>query len=295
MTEKNTKNMTALVSCFARAYHYRNNEVWVFADDYAEKLMTRQEYAAVAESMSKGINYFNPGFVGNLEEALRWIVDNQLSPSVLGRSAFCEDMLRSAAMDGCRQYLVFAAGYDTFAYRNQFGGLKVFELDLPDIIDDKISRVSNCEKQAVYVPCDLSSPLWQKALLQRGYDASGISFSSLLGISYYLTREQFDALIRGAASVVCPGSRICFDYPLSVAGEECMKNEELASAAGEKMKAKYSRKDIELILEKNGFEAADHFDEKKMTEKYFNEYNKAQPNHIMHAPEGVGYCMAVKK
>ena len=25
-------NMTALVSAFARAYHYRNNRTWVFAD-----------------------------------------------------------------------------------------------------------------------------------------------------------------------------------------------------------------------------------------------------------------------
>ena len=25
-------NMTALVSAFARAYHYKNNDTWVFAD-----------------------------------------------------------------------------------------------------------------------------------------------------------------------------------------------------------------------------------------------------------------------
>ena len=30
-------HMTAFVSTFARAYHYRNNEEWVFTDAYAEK------------------------------------------------------------------------------------------------------------------------------------------------------------------------------------------------------------------------------------------------------------------
>ena len=185
------KNMTALVSCFARAYHYCNNEVWVFADDYAEKLLTRQEYDAVAGNMSGGISYFNPRFEGDAEEALRWIVDNQLSPSVLGRSAFCEDKLEAAVEDGCKQYLVFAAGYDTFAYRNQFDGLKVFELDLPDMIDDKKSRTDGDGNRAVYIPCDLSSPAWQDKLMQSAYDDLEISFCSLLGISYYMTGAQF--------------------------------------------------------------------------------------------------------
>ena len=31
-------NMTAKVSCFARAYHFKNNEEWIFRDDKAEAL-----------------------------------------------------------------------------------------------------------------------------------------------------------------------------------------------------------------------------------------------------------------
>ena len=37
-------NMTALVSCFARAYHYRNSNLPVFADHVAEKMLTAEEY-----------------------------------------------------------------------------------------------------------------------------------------------------------------------------------------------------------------------------------------------------------
>lgn len=32
-------NMTAKVSCFARAYHYNNNSIRIFTDDIAEKLL----------------------------------------------------------------------------------------------------------------------------------------------------------------------------------------------------------------------------------------------------------------
>lgn len=84
------KNMTALVSAFARCYHYKNNKYRIFSDNIAEKILSNEEYNAIANSMSEGINFFNPNFVGTKEDALRWIVDNQLSPSVLGRSAFCE-------------------------------------------------------------------------------------------------------------------------------------------------------------------------------------------------------------
>lgn len=291
------KNMTALVSCFARAYHYRNNEMRVFADDYAEKLMTQQEYDAVAGNMSGGISYFNPDFKGNAEEALRWIVDNQLSPSVLGRSAFCEKKLADAVKEGCGQYLIFAAGYDTFAYRNDYDSLKVFELDLPDMIDDKVSRTGDAGNRVIYIPCDLSSPSWQDKLMQSAYDAAEISFCSLLGISYYLTGAQFEALLRGIASAVCPGSMICFDYPYPScdAGEESARNEEMAAAAGEQMKAKYSRSEVEMLLNRVGFEVMEHLDDDGMTENYFDEYNEAVPEHQMKAPAGVGYCLAVLK
>lgn len=291
----NEKNMTALVSCFARAYHYRNNEVRVFDDDYAEKLLSPQEYDAISGNMSGGISYFNPGFEGDAQEALRWIVDNQLSPSVLGRSAFCEDMLEAAVKDGCRQYLVFAAGYDTFAYRNGFDDLKVFELDLPDMIDDKISRAGDAGNRAIYIPCDLSSSSWQEKLMAGGYEASEMSFSSLLGISYYLTKEQFEKLLEGVAAAACSASLICFDYPLDEAGDESIRNEQLAAAAGEKMQAKYSGGEIGRLLDKLGFEVVEHLDESSMTEKYFSEYNMAQPEHRMKAPEGVGYCLAALK
>ena len=53
-------NMTALVSAFARAYHYRNkrayhyrnNHTWVFADPIAEKMLTDEEYTAISQNMS---------------------------------------------------------------------------------------------------------------------------------------------------------------------------------------------------------------------------------------------------
>ena len=54
--------------------------------------------------MSDGIDFFCPGFEGTREEGLRLILDRQLSPSVLGRSVFCESKLAYAIANGCFSY-----------------------------------------------------------------------------------------------------------------------------------------------------------------------------------------------
>lgn len=85
-------NMTAKVSCFSRAYHYKNNAVHIFADTAAERLLG-EDYGQIAENMTAGLLFFFPDFKGTKEEGLRLIVEKQLAPSVLGRSAYCEEAL----------------------------------------------------------------------------------------------------------------------------------------------------------------------------------------------------------
>ena len=92
-------------------------------------------------------------------------MDGQLSPSVLGLSAFAEQCLTNEVRLGCRQYVLFAAGYDTFALRAPVQGLRVYELDQPGLIEDKKWRIERSgieEKAAVeYVPCDLADAGWR--------------------------------------------------------------------------------------------------------------------------------------
>ena len=141
------ENTTAKVSLFARGYHYENNSVHIFADTVAKKLLG-QEYDQIAQNMSQGISFFIPGFEGTPDEGLRLIVDNQLSPSVLGRSAFCERMIENEVKNGCSQIVLLASGYDTFAIRNSDDGLLVFELDLPEVVDDKRMKIEGADLQS---------------------------------------------------------------------------------------------------------------------------------------------------
>lgn len=289
-------NMTAKVSCFARAYHYNNNSIRIFTDDIAEKLLG-EDYNQIAKSMSDGIDFFCPGFEGTREEGLRLILDRQLSPSVLGRSVFCESKLAYAIVNGCKQYLVFAAGYDTYALRNKDSATKVYELDYPELLKDKAERIkkANLKASAVNVPCNLADLEWKNELLTVGYDKDKKAFGSLLGISYYLKKVDFEQLVMSISEIMSEGSAICFDYPSVDESAETRRTQMLASEAGEQMKAVYSYKEIGMILDKHGFKIEEHLDENDMTYRYFREYNQANPMHQMNAPVGVGYVYAVKR
>ena len=237
-------NMAALVSCFARAYHCRNSNMPGFADPVAEQMLTTEEYDAISRNMTQGIQYFAPDFQGTQEEALQFIVNYQLAPSVLARSAFCERAIGNAVRLGCRQIVIYACGYDTFSLRTHNQALTVYELDLPEMIADRWKRIARAGLEAAChvedIGCDLSQPSWKAKLIEAGFDAKKNSFGTLLGISYYLSKLDFKNLVAAIASISCEGSSICFDYPVSEAGAESQRNRELAAAAGEMMKAEYS-------------------------------------------------------
>lgn len=293
------ENMTAKVSCFARAFHYKNNDFWVFKDEMAEKLLGTHEYQAIAENMAQGIKFFAPDFKGSKEESLRFIADKQLSPSVLGRSAFCEQHLKKECEAGCRQYIIFAAGYDTFSFREKNPNLKVYNLDLPEVIADRKEKTEkyklSYKTETQEIPCNLSKDSLQQKLAEYGFDETEKTFGSLLGISYYLAKEDFQKLLNKISKIIPENSAICLDFPLENTGTESEKNRKLAKAANEQMKAKYSYEEMEKLLVANGFQICEYLDANKMTEKYFEAYNSHNSEHTMKAPEGVGYLFAIKK
>lgn len=298
--------MTALISAFSRAYHSENNDVKIFNDSVARLLLSEQEYSQIEKSMAQGIRFFNPSFDGSDVDALRWIVDNQLSPSPLGRSAFAEQALRNAVNSGTKQYLIFAAGYESFAYRQPAWAsqLQIFELDHPIMSVEKQTRINGLFEKIpdnlTYLPVDLAITSIDECLFAHtSFNRLQLSFCSLLGISYYLSKENFTNLIRGISNMVCTGSSIIFDYPdqdtyTDKAGERTKKQVMLAGRAGEAMLASYSYSDMEALLSNCGFLIYEHLEPKEITKQYFSEYNRANSQHSILAFDNVNYCLAVK-
>lgn len=217
------KSLTALISAFSRAYHALNNEVTIFNDSLARDLLTDEEFNQIAKNMSNGIGFFNPSFVGEPEQALRWVVDNQLSPSPLGRAAFAEKSLEWAVRTGTEQYLIWGAGYDTFAYRQPLWAkaLQIFEVDHPATARDKQERLKSAgiviPDNVHYIEADFTKGTWKKEMQNHNsFNSDKISYCSILGVAYYLSKESFESVISSISSIVAKGSSIIkTNYPVT--------------------------------------------------------------------------------
>lgn len=300
------KSMTALISLFSRAYHFeQNGRDAIFPDSIARSLLSDEEYAKISESMSAGISFFNPTFVGNGRDALRWIVDNQLSPSPLGRAAYAEDRLeRAVREERVGQYLVCGAGYDTFAYRRPAWAetLQVFELDLPRMSRDKrmcLGRAGlDVSRDTHFLETDFSESGWKKTLEDDpAFHQGEKSFSSLLGVSYYLSEPEFRMFLKELASVLAPGSLVVFDVPdalsyTSEGGARAKRQSMLADGAKEPMLASYSLDSLRSLLGATGYRIVECLTPEELTGRFFSSYNKANREHPITAFDNVNYCLA---
>ena len=288
------QNMTELVSLFARAYHQKSKDIKIFDDPLSTKLITKKEYEMIRLSMSQGISFFNPNFKGSKEEALKWIVDHQLSPSVLLRSAFCKEAIEEMKEKGCKQYLDFASGYDSFAYYYQ-NQMHVFEIDKKEVIEDKRQRCKDVDIENIqFLSIDLGKDNWINRLLESTYQENQLSVCSLLGLSYYLTHDQFKRLLKEISKHMIKGSRLVYDYPSYQESDETRKSEVLAKEANETMRAKYSFEQLKEILDLCHLKIVRHDDYRITLDSliHYNEYYKDNP---IIAPKGVCYCVAEKE
>ncbi len=107
---------------------------------------------------------------------------------------------------------------------------------------DKLKRVQGAFGEAprdvTYVPIDLTKePISAKLRSCGAFEEDALSFYSLLGVSYYLSKANFIALTNDIAGVTHCGGAIVFDYPDELtyterAGERAKKQAMLARARG---------------------------------------------------------------
>lgn len=288
------KNMTALVSAFARLYHIKNSNIKIYNDMYAEKIITEDEYYEISINMKNGISFFNPNYKGT--DPLKLIVNNNLAPSVLARSIFNENHLFNEINLGLKQYILLASGYDTSAFKVN-NKLKIFELDKKEMIEDKLNRINNAKldiTNITYIKTDFNND-WISDLTINNYNLNEKTFCSMLGISYYLDKETFKNTIKQLSNIIPKGSTILFDYPNTFETKKEKLNQQLAKGTNEEMKSVYSYKDIEKIAEDSNMLIYEHLNHNDIDNTYFYDYNTLNPNDKIIAPIGVSYVMLVKQ
>jgi methyltransferase (TIGR00027 family) len=134
---------------------------------------------------------------------------------LVGRSRYAEDMLADAVAQGVTQYVLLGAGLDTFAHRNPYPHLRVFEVDHPATQGWKRQLLANTKlpipENLVYTPVDFEAQSLSAQLQSAGFDATRPSFFAWLGVVPYLTLEAFRATVSFIASQPS-GSGVVLDY-----------------------------------------------------------------------------------
>ncbi|HZQ44793.1 MAG TPA: class I SAM-dependent methyltransferase [Acidobacteriaceae bacterium] len=134
------------------------------------------------------------------------------------RARFAEDVLAQGFREqGVRQALILGAGFDTFALRNPYPDLRVFEVDHPATQSWKrelLAAANLVVPEALsFVPVDFERQSLRQQLLHAGFDFSVPTATAWLGVVPYLTAEAFAATARVLGRLPA-GSSLVFDYSL---------------------------------------------------------------------------------
>jgi methyltransferase (TIGR00027 family) len=194
------------------------------------------------------------------------------------RSRFSEDALAAAVANGVRQYVVLGAGFDTFAYRNPFSELRVFEVDHPATQTIKRQRLAHSEiaipPSLTFVPIDFTTTKLDDALRGADFDETKPAFFSWLGVVPYLERPAIDATFRYIASLP-KRTALAFDYavpPESLGWTSRLVFNQIAkrvAAVGEPWKTFFDPPTLLADLRRLGFTSAEDFGAEALNARYF--------------------------
>ena len=117
--------------------------------------------------------------------------------------------------DGINQYVLLGAGLDTFAYRNPWPQLHVFEVDHPATQQWKRELLATSAiaipQNLTYAPVDFECESLPEQLQRAGFDPAQPTCFAWLGVVPYLTLAAFRSTLAFIAAQP-PGTGISLDY-----------------------------------------------------------------------------------
>lgn len=195
------------------------------------------------------------------------------------RSRYAEENLSAAHAAGARQYVVLGAGLDTFAYRNPWPDLQVFEVDHPATQEWKQELLRHAEipvpANMTFVPVDFERQDLGERLKDSGL-LTAPAFFSWLGVTPYLTREAFDRTIAFIASLPS-NTGVVFDYGLDPALMNPVQRaaHDMLSArvarAGEPFRLFFNPRMLARDLQAAGFTRIEDLDARQIDERWFRD------------------------
>jgi len=225
------------------------------------------------------VQLIGSGYPRHMERAMHRVA-RDFRAFMAVRSRYTEDKLAAAIAEGVKQYVILGAGLDTFAYRNPFAALRVFEVDFPATQKWKRAMLQKAgiglPENLIFVPLDFEHRTLAAGLDEAGFDASKPTFFGWLGVVPYLTLEAFRATLHAIAQLPS-GTAVSFDYALapetlSAVGRTAF--DALAgrvAAAGEPFQLFFTPETLEEELRRAAFHRLEQLGYEQLNERYFKE------------------------
>lgn len=205
-------------------------------------------------------------------------VSRYLRAFLVVRSRIAEDEVAAAVARGVSQYVIVGAGYDTFAYRNPFPELRVFEVDHPSTQREKRQRLAeggiHVPPNAALVAADLSVTSLDDALASSAFDRNSPAVFSWLGVVPYLELPAIEATLASVARYPV-ATTIVFDYGVSTDAlnfaERFVVNRmaKRVAAAGEPWKTFFVPDEMAVLLRRIGFRSHVDWGSEEINARYF--------------------------
>ena len=196
---------------------------------------------------------------------------------LVARSRYAEDNLANAVANGVTQYVLLGAGLDTFAHRNPYPELHVFEVDHPATQKWKRELLQSGELPApaklTYTAVDFERESLPERLEATGFDTGAPAFFAWLGVVPYLTLAAFRSTIAFIGSQA-GGTGVVLDYgqPRSALSfVEQLAHDSLASRvqlAGEPFQLFFTPS--EIAAELAGFRSLEDLGSAEINARYFS-------------------------
>ncbi|GFG48582.1 SAM-dependent methyltransferase [Mycolicibacterium agri] len=194
---------TALATAYARAYHQVADRPPIFTDPLAAPLLGVDVDELTELSTRTG-------------DQLGALMNDQARRLVFAaRARFAEDTIARAVNSGTRQVVILGAGLDTFAYRNPYSNLRVFEIDHPATQAWKRDRLASagidCPETVTLVPVDFETQDLAEELESTEFSRTEPAVFIWLGVVFYLTPSAAQATLEYIAGQAQP-VEVVFDY-----------------------------------------------------------------------------------
>lgn len=261
---EDSPSRTAAAVAFRRAAHQLLDQPPVFHDPLAQLLLSPEARTRLeADPARRG----------------HGVLGSRLRAFLAVRSRVAEDSLAAAVASGARQYVVLGAGFDTFACRNPYPELRIFEVDHPRTQGWKLRRLRAAGLAASagtsYVPVDFESQSVAQELAGHGFDAGQPTVVSWLGVVPYLEEATVWATLEWAASVVGGTGCVVFDYGSKPRWWQFGRRAGLwwlgvrVAAAGEPFRTFLNPAEARRHLASIGFTRVDDLDAGELNRRYF--------------------------